>query len=262
MQDLTVALVQFDQHWESPSKNQGKIKALMEIIRNKKVDLVLLPEMFDTGFSMNTSLCKTLWNESEGIQFLKRISADFNTAIFTSLMAKTENGFVNRGVFVDAKGTIRIYDKRHLFAFGGEKAAFLSGSNEVVVGVNGWNVMLQICFDLRFPEGSRNHVKPGGGFRYDALLYVANWPAKRITHWDLLLAARALENQSYVCAVNRTGMDGNQIHYNGHSAIYSPEGALSASLLDKDEAVLCFTLSAALLSESRKNLPFLKERFV
>ncbi|MFM1894057.1 MAG: nitrilase-related carbon-nitrogen hydrolase [Crocinitomicaceae bacterium] len=259
MQDLTVGLVQFDQYWEAPKRNYAKITSLMEKSQNS-MDLVLLPEMFETGFSMNTQLCSEAWIDSEGLDFLKHLSRDYNTALYTSMMAKTETGFVNRGVLVEQDGKVSIYDKRHLFALGGEKAAFEAGRDEVIVSVKGWNLMLQICFDLRFPEASRNQVMADGSFRYDALLYVANWPAKRIDHWNVLLSARALENQAFVCAVNRTGMDGNNLAYNGHSALYSPEGSVLGSLGDVNEGILSLTLSQSLLCESRKNLPFLKER--
>ena len=151
------------------------------------------------------------------------------------------------------------YDKQHLFAFAGEDAVFESGNNQTIVPFKGWKINVQICFDLRFPEGARNLIRDGNP-AYDLLLYVANWPSRRISHWDSLLVARAIENQCYVAAVNRVGVDGNQIEYNGHSCIIAADGSYVEQPVQRKESLVFQTISYNQLSDFRKSLPFLKER--
>ncbi|MEJ6589076.1 MAG: nitrilase-related carbon-nitrogen hydrolase [Crocinitomicaceae bacterium] len=258
MQDLKVAILQFDQHWEDKQKNYSKIRALL---KNKEgCDLLLIPEMFHTGFTMNHLEHAEEIATSLGIEFLKDLSVNLNCAIYTSLIIKEKNKTYNRGVLI-SKNEITYYNKRKCFSLGGENEHFTAGTKEVVQKLKGWNLNLQICYDLRFPELIRNELKDGLTPKYDALLYVANWPKKRIEHWKKLLQARAIENQCYVIACNRIGTDGNGIEYNGNSMTIHPDGSLFESRLKEgQEGLEIAKLSYINLNEFRKKLPFLQDR--
>ncbi len=249
MQDLKVTLVEIDQIWEHK-------KANFEIYENElkdvQTDLIILPEMFQTGFSMNVKELGEDWSESESVQWLKEISNTKNAAIYTSLIIKEDGEYYNRGVFVYPNGRIEFYDKRKSFALAGEDQFFTPGSQPKVVEYLGWKIQLQICFDLRFPEISRNYIEENGSPTYDLLLYVANWPEKRIMHWDALLKARAIENQCYVIGVNRIGYDKNGLIYNGHSKVINPLGGENMA---KQQS-----LDVNKVQITRKKLPFLIKR--
>lgn len=256
MQDLTISIIQFDQSWENISENYQRIENFMQGI--EKSDLIVLPEMFHTGFSMNTNLAEE-WIENSALKVLKEWSSRFNSAIYTSLMVRENNQFFNRGVFVEPTGHVFIYNKRRSFGLGGEDQIFTEGTTETIVEFKGWKFNLQICYDLRFPELIRNRIQSNGQSAYDVLLYVANWPEKRIFHWSTLLKARAIENQCYTIGVNRVGVDGNDIVYSGASAVYSGLGA-TVMEMDNQEAVQTCTLLWADIQQLRFQLPFLKDR--
>lgn len=256
MQDLTLGLLQFNQAWENPQKNQEKILALLK--DKPKLDLLLLPEMVMTGFSMEAERLAENWEKSEAVGFLKNLSFLKGCAIYTSLLIKDKDQFWNRGIFVHEGKILAQYDKQHLFAMAGEDKVYSYGNGSVIVEFLGWKIALQICFDLRFPESARNSANPN--FNYDLLLYVANWPEKRIIHWDKLLPARAIENQAFVAAVNRMGTDGNNISYCGHSNVFAAEGTPYFTISNDEESLLESTLNYESLSEIRRALPFLKER--
>lgn len=255
MQDLKVGILQFDQVWQDKASNYARILALLENQRN--LDLILLPEMFHTGFSMEVSLADD-WSNSEGLQFLKSLSRQLNAACYTSLMVSDGSFYYNRGVFVEPNGQIHIYNKRKAFGLGQEDVYFTTGSQETIVNYRNWRFNLQICYDLRFPELVRNRVVHTGKAHYDVLLNVANWPQARIQHWDTLLCARAIENQCYVVSCNRLGTDGNGLVYNGHSQAYDCFGS---QLLSPPEQEGCFvvTLAHQSLQDGRNRLPFLKD---
>jgi predicted amidohydrolase len=257
MQDLIIGLLQFDQAWQNPQENRNRIESALK--SQSEADLILIPEMAFTGFSMNAQEHAEDWEKSESISWLKEQSLRHNTAFYTSLLIKCDGRFYNRGVFISEGNVKAHYDKQHLFAFAGEDAVFESGNNQTIVPFNGWKINLQICFDLRFPEGARNLIRDGNP-AYDLLLYVANWPSRRISHWDSLLVARAIENQCYVAAVNRVGVDGNQIEYNGHSCIIAADGSYVEQPVQRKEGLVFQTISYNQLSDFRKSLPFLKER--
>jgi omega-amidase len=257
MQDLVIGLLQLDQAWQNPTENRNRIKSALT--KQSGADLILIPEMAFTGFSMNAEEHAEEWDKSESIAWLKEQSLCYHTAFYTSLLIKSEGKFYNRGVFISKGKVLAHYDKQHLFALAGEDAVFECGNNQTIVSFKGWNINLQICFDLRFPEGSRNRVTEGGA-AYDLLLYVANWPSRRIAHWDSLLMARAIENQSVVAAVNRVGMDGNQIAYNGHSCLIAADGNYIQPPIHMEEVLMIQNISFEQLMEFRKSLPFLKER--
>lgn len=257
MQDLKIVLVQADQRWENKSENYHHYSILLSGL-NECVDLIILPEMFDTGFSMNTSLSHE-WDENPSLNYLKGLSGKYRAAVYTSMMC-TENGnYFNRGVFVYPDGHVKTYDKRKTFGLAGEDEVFTAGKEDKIVEYKGWKIQLQICYDLRFPEICRNHIKDDGSPAYDLLLYVANWPERRSAHWKTLLQARAIENQCFVAGVNRVGEDGKQLNYSGDSCIVDPLGQVEACDPSK-EIIRVFKLSVSRLHEIRERLPFLKDR--
>ncbi len=255
MQDLSVGILQFNQIWQDKKANFERVQTLLEA--QPKLDLLLLPEMFHTGFSMQIELADS-WTDSEGLYFLKELARKQGTAIYTSLMIQDQDAYFNRGVFVEPNGAIHCYNKRKAFGLGREDEYFTPGSQEVIVSYKDWNINLQICYDLRFPELIRNRIDAAGQTAYDLLLYVANWPEKRIAHWDALLKARAIENQCYVAACNRVGTDGNELGYNGHSQAIDMVGNYLLKPHEQ-EGIFVVHLAKNSLSEGRNSLPFLKD---
>jgi predicted amidohydrolase len=256
MQDIKISIVQFDQAWENIPANLMHIESLLE--RLGDTDLILLPEMFHTGFSMKTSLAED-WNGNKALAQLLEWSNKYQAAIYTSLMVKENLQFLNRGVFVEPTNKTSIYDKRRSFGLGGEDTLFTAGTSETIVTYMGWKFNLQICYDLRFPELIRNRLDETGSAAYDILLYVANWPKKRVLHWSTLLQARAIENQCYSIGVNRVGTDGNQLEYSGNSVVFDGLGTKRIEM-DDLEAVQTITLCMPELQALRKQLPFLKDK--
>ncbi|MBL1280900.1 MAG: nitrilase family protein [Fluviicola sp.] len=256
MQDLKVSLVQANQIWEDKTAN---FTNYLRLLKDVQTDLIILPEMFNTGFSMNVEILGEEWSTSPSIQWLKELAAHHQAAVYTSLIIKDEDKFYNRGVFVHPSGKINSYDKRKSFSLAKEDLFFTEGVKEVIVEYKEWKIQLQICFDLRFPEIVRNELDNDNLPKYDLILYIANWPEKRISHWDSLLTARAIENQSYVAGVNRIGTDENNLDYCGHSTAIS---ALGSELLSKNDAesVKTIVLSSESLKKVRKTLPFLYKR--
>lgn len=254
MQDLTLSLLQFDQVWEDKAANRAKITQLTQGLTT---DILLLPEMVDTGFSMNTSIAEEWSDSNSSLIFLRDLSKCIQGAVYTSIMTKTDTGNLNRGVFVTPDGKVEVYDKRKTFKLAGEHHHYLSGKEERIVAYKGWKINLQICFDLRFPELVRNslvHGKP----KYDLLLYVANWPEKRMAHWDALLKARAIENQCYVAGANRVGVDGNGLTYSGNSWVIAMDGTESLKAPNNREGVFSCELSIEELQNYRQKLSFLE----
>ncbi len=257
MQDLRVTLVQADQIWEDKEANFQNYERLLT--NSEPTDLILLPEMFNTGFSMNAESLAESYSNSKSIDWLEKMAFEKNAAIYTSLIIKEENHYFNRGVFVFPSGDLVCYDKRKTFGLAGEDKIFEAGKSNTIVNYLGWKINLQICYDLRFPEISLNYMNDGAA-NYDLSLYVANWPERRISHWNNLLPARAIENQSYVVAVNRVGVDQTELRYNGQSQLIDALGNVN-SVGDK-EIVFATKLQAEYLAETRLKLPFLKDRNV
>ena len=199
MQDLRVATVQANQVWEDKKANFTNYERLLKDVEN--VDLIVLPEMFQTGFTMNSELlAETMTGES--VLWLTKLAAEKNAAVYTSLIIEEHGNFFNRGVFMKPSGEFSVYDKRHLFGLAGEDQFFKAGETKTIVEYKGWRINLQVCYDLRFPENCRNSMQAGEP-EFDLLLYVANWPERRIKHWSSLILARAIENQCYLIGVNR-----------------------------------------------------------
>ena len=255
MQDLNIGILQFDQSWENKTRNFQKILSFLKV--KKQIDLLLLPEMFHTGFTMNVEMTETMVN-SEGINFLKDLSKEKECAVFTSLIIQEKSKFFNRGVFIQPDKQVIIYDKRKTFGLAGEDKIFERGKTQKIIEYKGWKLNLQICYDLRFPELSENKISDQGEPFYDASLFIANWPEKRSNHWKKLLIARAIENQSYVLACNRIGKDANNLSYSGDSCVIDALGNVLSS--SKVEGLLEFKIKKEPLHEIRKNLPFLKDK--
>lgn len=257
MQDLKVTLVQADQFWEDKQANLDNYDKLLADVED--TNLIVLPEMFHTGFSMKAEALAEKMEKSQGIEWLKKKAKALNAAFYTSLIIEEDNHFYNRGVFIYPNGEIATYDKRKSFGLAGEDKTYTSGSKNTIVELNGWKIQLQICYDVRFPEINRNKIdekteKP----LYDLLLFVANWPTKRSLHWKTLLTARAIENQSYVIGVNRVGKDANQLEYSGDSLLTDALGNVQ-NLTPNKEEVKTYKLSIKELLKIRKTLPFLKD---
>ncbi|MGB3590901.1 MAG: nitrilase-related carbon-nitrogen hydrolase [Nonlabens sp.] len=215
MQHLNISLIQSELFWEDPVLNKIAFSKKLENLYGQ-TDLVVLPEMFTTGFSMNP---QHLAEDKTVYQFLYDHANKGGFAIYGSVMFRTENEcYVNRGIFMCPDGIKYLYDKRHTFTLAGEHRVYQKGQDPVVAFYKGLKFNLQICYDLRFPVFARNTTD------YDVLLYVANWPVPRIAAWDALLKARAIENMAYCIGVNRTGRDGTGMEYNGHSQVYDVLG--------------------------------------
>ncbi|MFN5983658.1 MAG: nitrilase-related carbon-nitrogen hydrolase [Fluviicola sp.] len=257
MRDLNVTLVQADQVWENKAANFSNYLNLLSGL--EQTDLIVLPEMFNTAFSMNAEELAEEFDLSESIEWLKQLAKVKNAAVYTSLMIQSNGNFYNRGVFVRSSGEIEFYDKRKRFAMAGEDTVFSAGNEEVIVDYLGWKINLQVCYDLRFPENIRNEMKDGKA-KYDLLLYVANWPERRVTHWKSLLVARAIENQCYVIGVNRVGTDGKGLTYSGDSFGISPLGEKIGEIQQFEQKSETINLDVQLLTETREKLPFLKDR--
>jgi omega-amidase len=248
---MKVALIQSSLFWENPKANrihfEEKINALAE-----KVDLIVLPEMFSTGFTMNPqAVFETM--EGETIQWLQSLAKAKNSAITGSLVVKENDNFHNRLLFVFPSGEIQYYDKRHLFTLAGEDKVYTSGNQKLIVDYLGFKICPLVCYDLRFPVFARNVED------YDLLIYVANWPKSRIQAWDILLKARSVENMCYTIGVNRTGFDNNHFEHDGHSQTIDFMGDYVLEP-QEIEAVFVVELNKDKLTEARKKLGFLNDR--
>jgi len=247
---MKIALIQAPLVWENPEANRGYFEEKIKSVSNE-IDLVVLPEMFSTGFTMNPS---EVWETMDGetISLLKNLAKAKNFAITGSLIIKENNTFYNRLVFIFPSGEIRNYDKRHLFSLAGEEKNYTAGNEKLIVDYLGWKICPLICYDLRFPVFARNVEN------YDLLLYVANWPTQRIQAWDILLKARAVENICYTIGVNRIGEDGNNHPYPGHSQVLDFLGnyILKPQI---SEQIFTIELDKNQMLESRKKLGFLND---
>ena len=267
MSPLTVTTIQTNLHWEEKSANLRMLEEKIAAIE-ERTELVVLPEMFSTGFSMKPSeLAEDM--EGETMAWMKRVSRE-NGIILTGSFIATENaGYYNRLVWMLPNGQYGYYDKRHLFGYAGEDKHYQAGNKRLIASVNGWKINLQVCYDLRFPVWARNRVldsdqsrsgQPASatGPEYDLLVYVANWPERRSHAWKTLLCARAIENQCYVIGVNRVGSDGNNIYHSGNSLVIDPLGQVLYHMADQED-VSTITLQKEKLEEVREKFPFWKD---
>lgn len=249
---LKVALIQSDLVWENLEENRNnfeiKIKAIPEII-----DLIVLPEMFTSGFTMNaSSVAETMSGET--IVWLQKLAKEKDAAITGSLVISENRNFYNRSVFIHPNGKIDIYDKRHTFTLAGEHKVYTAGKNNTIIYYKDWKIRPLICYDLRFPVWARNTDD------YDLLLYVANWPKPRINAWDALLKARAIENMSYSIGVNRVGEDASGHNYPGHSACYDVLGKKIAGFQPNEDGINIVELDKNTIRKYRNKLNFLNDR--
>lgn len=248
---LKISVFQFDLAWEDIVANRAKIDRMLELMPTD-TDVVFLPEMFSTGFTMNVSqVAETMSGET--IEWLKQQSREHRVALCGSLIIQDADKYYNRLVFVTPSGTVLHYDKRHLFAMGNEDGYFQAGSKRLIVEYEGWRICPLICYDLRFPVWSRNRNE------YDVLVYCANWPESRKDVWNTLLKARAIENQSFVIGVNRVGVDGNQISYSGNSQLIDAKGRLVASADESAESIIFAEFSSKELADFRIKFPVLND---
>lgn len=213
--NLRVAIVQTRLHWQDPVANLESLSERLATITGN-TDVIVLPEMFSTGFSMNTASAEKM--EGSAMKWMLQKAVEFKSVVCGSLMMEEHGRYFNRFIWMSPEGHYDYYDKRHLFSMANEHRHFVPGKEKLIVKLGDWNICPLICYDLRFPVWSRNRANQGV-FDYDLLIYVANWPERRAHAWKSLLVARAIENQAYVVGVNRVGRDGNDISYSGDSAV-------------------------------------------
>ncbi|MDR0428352.1 MAG: nitrilase family protein [Dysgonamonadaceae bacterium] len=252
MGELRISIVQSDIRWEDKERNLEHFHSLISPLKGNS-NLVVFPETFSTGFSMNVlPLAET--NNDKTIRTIQEWSEELNIAIAGSFMAKDdENNYYNRGFFVAGKEKY-FYDKRHLFRMGEENNIFTPGTDYPIISYQGWNIRLTICYDLRFPVWSRNKQN-----EYDLLLNVSNWPKARAGVWETLLSARAIENAAYVCGVNRIGNDGHGLAHQGDSLIVDYKGNLLFRAETNKESVHTEPLDKNALVEFRNKFPVWKD---
>lgn len=250
--NLKVAIIQANLKWEDANANRSFFSKEIAALSDA-VGLIVLPEMFTTGFSMNA---ENLAEKKQGQTLLwMQEQAKLKNAAITGSVIVTENGkFYNRLFFVFPDGTVQKYDKRHTFTLAKEDQTYTAGTKRLIVNYRGWKICPLICYDLRFPVWARNTED------YDLLIYVANWPKKRVAAWDALLKARAIENMSFCIGVNRVGEDGDGYVYNGHSAVYDCLGENLTDQNDETEFSKEITLDKNHLEKTRDQLKFLQDR--
>lgn len=249
---LKIACIQSDLIWENPKQNRHNFTKKIGDI-SETIDVVILPEMFTTGFTMNAkNVAETM--QGDTVDWMKQQALKHNIAITGSIIISENNTFYNRLLFVEPSEKITTYNKRHTFTFAGEDKIFTAGNKKVIIDYKGWKICPLICYDLRFPVWARNTED------YDVLLYVANWPKPRISAWDTLLKARAIENMCYCIGVNRVGIDGANMEYNGHSAVYDVLGNSITSIEPFKEQAEIVLLEKRHLSAYRDKFRFLEDR--
>lgn len=271
MSTLTISTIQSNLFWEDKTANLQMLQKKIDSIE-EKTEIVILPEMFSTGFSMNAGqLAETM--DGETVEWMKMVSNKNGIVLTGSVMIEEAGKYFNRLIWMLPNGQYGYYNKRHLFAYGEEDQHYSAGNKRLIASVKGWKINLQVCYDLRFPVWARQQVnripaapdasqKPfdsaKGNAEYDVLIYVANWPERRSHAWKTLLCARAIENQCYVIGVNRVGDDAKNIHYSGNSLVIDPMGQVLYHMAD-DEDINTITLSKEKLEEVRTKFPFLND---
>lgn len=252
MQDLKIALIQANLVWQNAKENRINFSEKINQI-TEQVDLIVLPEMFSTGFSMQpASIAETM--EGATVEWMQKIALEKQCAVGGSIIISEENNYYNRFLFVHSSGKIEHYNKRHLFTLAGEEKVYTQGNEKLIVDYKGWKICPFVCYDLRFPVWARNLEN------YDVLLYVANWPKPRIAAWDTLLKARSIENMCYTIGVNRVGEDENNLTYNGHSAAYDCLGEQITETAFGEEDIAVVTLNKEHLNKVRTALNFLNDK--
>ena len=251
MSNLTVTLIQSDLVWENIEANLARFDAVINQV-TEHTHLIVLPEMFSTGFSMNANQ-QAESMEGRAVAWLRRKAQAKDAVLTGSLMIEEKGLYFNRLVWARPDGSVDTYDKRHLFRYAGEDEIYTAGKAQITLECNRWRIRPFVCYDLRFPIWTRNLNQA-----YDLAVFVANWPARRSAHWRALLLARAIENQSYVIGVNRVGIDGNGLAHDGYSTAIAPTGEILMEAVKK-ESVHTVTLQRDLLDQYRKEFPAWKD---
>ena len=256
MSTLNITIIQANLHWEDKAANLKMFEEKINSIK-EKAEIVVLPEMFSTGFSMNPI---KLGEKMDGptVAWMKSLAAKKRIILTGSLIIEDEGKYYNRLIWMLPNGQYGYYDKRHLFAYATEDEYYSPGNKRLIASVKGWKINLLVCYDLRFPVWARQSNDESGNAEYDLLVYVANWPEKRVHAWKTLLQARAIENQCFVVGVNRVGEDANGHRYSGESMIVDPMGEVLYTKANEED-VITMTLDKSKLEEVRKKLPFLKD---
>jgi len=252
MENLKITTYQGYLFWENPDKNLQNISLRLSGLRTN-TDLIVLPEMFNTGFTMNAAGLAEPMN-GKTMQWMESTAKKYECVVTGSLIINEDGKYYNRLIWMQPDGHYQYYDKRHLFALGKEHTTYTAGKKKLLVELKGWTICPMICYDLRFPVWMRNNPD----HPYDLLLIVANWPERRSLHWRTLIPARAVENQAYVIGVNRVGHDGNEVYHSGDSTCIDPNGNVVYYKRDEED-VYTFTINADELTKTRRALPFLKD---
>lgn len=252
MNNLKITTVQTKLFWEDSKKNLAHFSKLLKTVKPDKTDVIVLPEMFNTGFTMNVKGCAQQMG-GPAMQWMHLMAYEKNAAVCGSIIIEEHGNYYNRLIWMNPGGAHAHYDKRHLFTMANENKVFTSGHKKLILLLKGWRICPFICYDLRFPVWMRNHNE------YDVSVVVANWPEKRIYAWKQLLIARAIENQSYVVALNRIGRDGNKINYTGDSIVLDPLGKKISKTKSNTESVETIELQMDLLEELRHSFPVLND---
>lgn len=247
-EELTIKTVQCDIIWEDRNANLAAVEQKLYADANNRADIIVLPEMFSTGFSANAqTLAEPTWSVT--LENVRKWARELESAIIGSFIAEENGKFLNRGFFMQPDGHCDFYDKKHLF-IGGEKECFSEGDRQLIVNYKGWNISLIICYDLRFPVWIRNR-----DCAYDLLICIAEWPVNRQSLFECLLMARAIENQAYVIGCNRVGCDGNNLKYAGGSQLIDYRGKQKARCEDNSDCIGTFTISHYPLESHREKVP-------
>lgn len=264
MSALSLTLIQTALHWENKEANLAMLRQKINSITGRP-EVVILPEMFSTGFSMRPeALAETM--DGPTIQWMQELAAEKKIILTGSIIVEENGHYYNRLVWMLPNKQYGYYDKRHLFAYAGEDEHYSAGNKRLVASVKGWKINLQVCYDLRFPVWARQCVDAESfnsagepvGLEYDVLIYVANWPERRRLAWKTLLQARAIENQCYVAGVNRVGADGQGIAHSGDSMVIDPLGEILYHK-EQEEDIFTITIQKTHLDEVRKKFPFWKD---
>lgn len=261
MSTLTLTIIQPNLYWENKEAN---LRMLEDKLRRmeEKTEIIILPEMFSTGFSMSPKeFAENMDGETVG--WMKEMAEKYRVVITGSIIIQEEEKYYNRLIWMLPTGQYWMYDKRHLFAFAGEDQHYTAGLKRLIASVKGWKINLQICYDLRFPVWARQGKQASSEEKeetpeYDMLIYVANWPERRSHAWKTLLCARAIENQCYVIGVNRVGKDGNDIYHSGNSMVIDPLGQVLYHMADEEDT-FTITLQKEELDTVRSKFPFWKD---
>lgn len=253
---LTITLIQTDLTWEEKAANLNMLEYKIRTLK-ERTELVILPEMFSTGFSMKPEqFAETM--DGESVEWMRKTAKEAKIILMGSLIIKEHDKYYNRLIWMLPNGEYGYYDKRHMFGYAEEDKHYTAGNKRLIASVKGWKINLQVCYDLRFPVWARQSPNETGA-EYDVLIYVANWPDRRNHAWKTLLCARAIENQCYVVGVNRVGNDGNNIYHSGDSMVIDPLGEVLYHVKDEED-IFTIALDKTHLQNIRDKFPFLKDR--